>query len=213
MPRSKHFHPDCTVAGDEVVHGARPRPFMVYRNLDLARCSPGPGRRQGRRHHFRRGGGAGGWVLGGWHCQVQQLHGHQLSRGSRRRCPRTRSNEKLQRTRDMLWSDRCAHYVMDEPIELLGVIDDVNSRLARGEHVHDGRTRRDEVGGNMIGQFFSYLRRFEQVSHRSREVSLEILEERRSHRPQRESLAIASPIMVPAVDHETELVKIPSDDC
>lgn len=23
------------VAGDEVVHGARPKPFMVYRNLDL----------------------------------------------------------------------------------------------------------------------------------------------------------------------------------
>ncbi len=23
------------VAGDEVIHGARPKPFMVYRNLDL----------------------------------------------------------------------------------------------------------------------------------------------------------------------------------
>ncbi|MPZ54081.1 MAG: phosphonoacetaldehyde hydrolase, partial [Acidimicrobiia bacterium] len=33
--KEQGFHPDATVAGDEVEHGARPRPFMVYRNLDL----------------------------------------------------------------------------------------------------------------------------------------------------------------------------------
>ena len=29
------YTPDVTVAGDEVFHGARPRPFMIYRNLDM----------------------------------------------------------------------------------------------------------------------------------------------------------------------------------
>ena len=29
------FYPDCTVAGDEVENGARPKPFMIYKNLDL----------------------------------------------------------------------------------------------------------------------------------------------------------------------------------
>ena len=38
--KEQQFHPDCTVAGDEVVHGARPRPFMVYRNLDLLDVHP-----------------------------------------------------------------------------------------------------------------------------------------------------------------------------
>ena len=40
---------------------------------------------------------------------------------------------RVARTRDMLWATG-AHYVIDEPVELLGVIDDVNARLARGEH-------------------------------------------------------------------------------
>ena len=31
---------DASVAGDEVKHGARPRPFMVYRNLDLMDAWP-----------------------------------------------------------------------------------------------------------------------------------------------------------------------------
>ncbi|MEZ4664391.1 MAG: phosphonoacetaldehyde hydrolase [Caldilineaceae bacterium] len=38
--REQGFHPDCTVAGDEVIHGARPRPFMVYRNLDIMDVHP-----------------------------------------------------------------------------------------------------------------------------------------------------------------------------
>ena len=39
---------------------------------------------------------------------------------------------RLEHTRDLLWRTG-AHYVIDDPIELLGVIDNVNVRLARGE--------------------------------------------------------------------------------
>lgn len=31
---------DCTVAGDEVKHGARPKPFMVFQNMDLLDVHP-----------------------------------------------------------------------------------------------------------------------------------------------------------------------------
>ena len=34
------FTPDCTVAGDEVEQGARPKPFMVYKNLDKLDVHP-----------------------------------------------------------------------------------------------------------------------------------------------------------------------------
>ena len=34
------YFPEVTVAGDEVEHGARPGPFMVYRNLDLLGIYP-----------------------------------------------------------------------------------------------------------------------------------------------------------------------------
>ena len=40
--------------------------------------------------------------------------------------------QRLEHTRKMLW-EYGAHYVIDEPIELLEVIDDVNARLARGK--------------------------------------------------------------------------------
>ena len=33
--KKQGYVPDASLAGDEVLHGARPRPFMVYRNLDL----------------------------------------------------------------------------------------------------------------------------------------------------------------------------------
>ncbi|MDE0675253.1 MAG: phosphonoacetaldehyde hydrolase, partial [bacterium] len=41
-------------------------------------------------------------------------------------------SERLAGARRILW-DAGAHYVIDEPLELLGVVDDVNLRLGRGE--------------------------------------------------------------------------------
>eukprot|EP01099_Mayorella_cantabrigiensis_P005701 TRINITY_DN4626_c0_g2_i1.p1 TRINITY_DN4626_c0_g2~~TRINITY_DN4626_c0_g2_i1.p1 ORF type:complete len:288 (+),score=73.24 TRINITY_DN4626_c0_g2_i1:22-885(+) len=38
--RKQGYVPDSSVAGDEVIHGARPKPFMVYRNLDLLDVHP-----------------------------------------------------------------------------------------------------------------------------------------------------------------------------
>ena len=38
--RAQGYSPDCAVAGDDVIHGARPEPFMVYKNLDILGISP-----------------------------------------------------------------------------------------------------------------------------------------------------------------------------
>ncbi|MBL6927511.1 MAG: hypothetical protein ISR43_09850 [Acidimicrobiia bacterium] len=40
--------------------------------------------------------------------------------------------ERLMFTRNQLWSSG-AHYVIDEPLELLAVIEDINARMAAGE--------------------------------------------------------------------------------
>lgn len=125
------FHPDVTVAGDEVVNGARPKPFMVYRNLDLLDVHPiqsvikvddtvtGVGE----------GLEAGCWTVGiARYSNYMNINSLEEAE--------TVSEEEIERrlaiSRDML--QKCgSHYVINEFSELLGVIDDVNERLARRE--------------------------------------------------------------------------------
>ena len=38
--KKQGYVPDASVAGDEVEHGARPKPFMVYKNLDMLDVHP-----------------------------------------------------------------------------------------------------------------------------------------------------------------------------
>ena len=38
--KKQGYVPDASVAGDEVIHGARPNPFMVYKNLDIMNVTP-----------------------------------------------------------------------------------------------------------------------------------------------------------------------------
>jgi phosphonoacetaldehyde hydrolase len=75
--KEQSYVPDASVAGDEVENGARPQPFMVYRNLDLMVVHPiqsivkvgdtvsGVGEALE----------AGCWGGGGY-CSLQQLHGY-----------------------------------------------------------------------------------------------------------------------------------------
>lgn len=129
--RKQGFHPDVTVAGDEVVNGARPRPFMIYRNLDLLDVYPiqsvikvddtitGVGE----------GLNAGCWTVG------ISRYSNYMNINSLEEAETISEQEiarRLDITRQMLVTSG-AHYVIDEFPELLGVIDDVNQRLARGE--------------------------------------------------------------------------------
>lgn len=129
--KKQGFHPDVTVAGDEVVNGARPRPFMIYRNLDLLDVYPiqsvikvddtitGVGE----------GLNAGCWTVG------IARYSNYMNINSLEEAETISEQEiarRLDITRQMLVTSG-AHYVIDEFPELLGVIDDVNQRLARGE--------------------------------------------------------------------------------
>ncbi len=129
--KKQGYVPDASVAGDEVEHGARPKPFMVYKNLDMLDVHPiqsvvkvddtvsGVGEALE----------AGCWGVGiarySNYMDVDSFdHEKSLSKQEIAR--------RLAFTRETL-RKAGAHYVVDTFDELPAVIADVNQRLARGE--------------------------------------------------------------------------------
>ena len=129
------FKPDCTVAGDEVEHGARPAPFMVYKNLDKLNIHPieavvkvddtvgGVGE----------GLEAGCWTVGvsrySNYMDIDSLsHENTLSEKEIER-RHTASKEILKKTG--------AHYVIDTIAELPYVVADINNKLQQGKTPRD----------------------------------------------------------------------------
>jgi len=125
------FKPDCTVAGDEVEHGARPAPFMVYKNLDKLNIHPieavvkvddtvgGVGE----------GLEAGCWTVGvsrySNYMDIDSLsHENTLSEKEIER-RHTVSKEILKKTG--------AHYVIDTIADLPNVVADINNKLRCGK--------------------------------------------------------------------------------
>ena len=125
------YKPDASVAGDEVVHGARPTPHMVYKNLDLLGVHTiqsvvkvddtvsGIGEAQN----------AGCWGVGVVrHSNYMDVdtpeQGAALSE--------TEIARRMAKTRDIL-EKAGAHYVIDSLADIEPVIEDINARLARGE--------------------------------------------------------------------------------
>ena len=129
--KTQGYVPDASVAGDEVVHGARPKPFMLYRNLDLLDVHP--------IHSVIKVddtiSGVGEALEGGcWGVGIARYSNYMNINTIAE--AEAMSAEEFQRrleiTREILRKSG-AHYVIDEPSELIGVVDDVNARLARGE--------------------------------------------------------------------------------
>ncbi len=129
--KKQGYTPDASVAGDEVEHGARPKPFMVYRNLDLMDVSPiqsvvkvddtisGVGEALE----------AGCWGVGiasySNYMDIDSMeHAASLSEADMER--------RLKATREIL-RRAGAHYVIDTFDQLPEVVADVNERRARGE--------------------------------------------------------------------------------
>jgi len=129
--KKQGYVPDASVAGDEVEHGARPKPFMVYRNLDMMDIHPIQS--VVKMDDTVSGVGealeAGCWGVGITRYsnymdintleEVEQMSEQELER-------------RMAHTREIL-RKAGAHYVIDDFPQLLDVIDDVNARLARGE--------------------------------------------------------------------------------
>lgn len=125
------YKPDASVAGDEVINGARPSPHMVFKNLDMLNITPihsvikvddtvsGVGEAVN----------AGCWGVGvvrySNYMNVDTAdEGENLSEDEiAKRCAETR--DILQRAG--------AHYVIDSLANIEPIIEDVNQRLSRGE--------------------------------------------------------------------------------
>jgi len=129
--KTQGYVPDASVAGDEVVHGARPKPFMLYRNLDLLDVHP--------IHSVIKVddtiSGVGEALEGGcWGVGIARYSNYMNINtiAEAEAMPAEEFQRRLEITRDILRKSG-AHYVIDELSELIGVVDDVNARLARGE--------------------------------------------------------------------------------
>jgi len=129
--KKQGYVPDASVAGDEVVNGARPKPFMVYKNLDMMDIHPiqsvvkvddtvsGIGEAQE----------AGCWGVGvARYSNYMNINSFE----EEKRLSKADIQARLEKTRDILRKSG-AHYVIDSLADIEPVIADVNARLARGE--------------------------------------------------------------------------------
>lgn len=129
--KKQGYVPDASVAGDEVVHGARPKPFMVYRNLDLLDVHP----IQAVVKVDDTVSGVGEALEAGcWGVGIARFSNYMNidSMEHAKSLPDEELKRRLAQTREIL-RKAGAHYIIDELTELPAVIDDVNARLARGE--------------------------------------------------------------------------------
>ena len=129
--KKQGYVPDASVAGDEVVNGARPKPFMVYRNLDLLDVNP---IQSVVKVDDTISGIGEALEAGCWGVGVSRYSNYMDINSLEE--VETLSEAEMQRrhelTREIL-RKAGAHYVIDSLVDLPGVIDDINVRLARGE--------------------------------------------------------------------------------
>lgn len=125
------YRPDASVAGDEVVHGARPGPFMVYKNLDMLGVYP----IQSVVKVDDTVSGVGEALNAGcWGIGVARYSNYMDmdTPDQDKTMPAAEIERRLERTRDIL-RKAGAHYVIDSIADIEPVIADINARLARGE--------------------------------------------------------------------------------
>ena len=126
------YVPDASVAGDEVEHGARPSPFMVYRNLDLLDAWP---IQSVIKVDDTVGGVGEGLNAGCWAVGIARYSNYMNINSLEE--AESMSQEELDRrlhlTRQRL-TEAGAHYVINTFTELPGVVEDVNERLSTGQH-------------------------------------------------------------------------------
>lgn len=125
------FTPDATVAGDEVIHGARPAPHMVYKNLDILGIDP----IQSVVKVDDTASGVGEAINAGcWGVGVVRYSNY-MNINTLEEADQLSDDEiarRMAHTRDILLKTG-AHYVIDSLADIEPVIEDINQRLARGE--------------------------------------------------------------------------------
>ena len=125
------YTPDASVAGDEVVNGARPKPFMVYRNLDLMDVHP---IQSVVKVDDTISGVGEALEAGCWGVGIARYSNYMdiNSLEEAESIPEQEVQRRLANTREIL-QKAGAHYVIDTFDELQQAVEDVNQRLSRGE--------------------------------------------------------------------------------
>jgi phosphonoacetaldehyde hydrolase len=129
--KKQGYVPDASVAGDEVENGARPKPFMVYKNLDMLDAHP---IQSVVKVDDTTSGVGEALEAGCWGVGVSRYSNY-MDMDTLEEADSLSDEEIARRheiTRDIL-RKAGAHYVIDSLADLPGVIDDINARLARGE--------------------------------------------------------------------------------
>ena len=129
--KKQGYTPDASVAGDEVVNGARPKPFMVYRNLDLMNVHP----IQSVVKVDDTVGGIGEALEAGcWGVGIARYSNYMDmdTLEEAQSLPKDEIQRRLVKTRDIL-QKAGAHYVINTFDELPGVVEEINLRLSKGE--------------------------------------------------------------------------------
>jgi len=129
--KKQGYTPDASVAGDEVVNGARPKPFMVYRNLDLMDVHP---IQSVVKVDDTISGVGEALEAGCWGVGIARYSNYMDmdSLEEAKSLPEEEFQRRLVKTREIL-QKAGAHYVIDTFDQLVDVVEDVNLRLSRGE--------------------------------------------------------------------------------
>ena len=129
--KKQGYEPDASVAGDQVLNGARPKPFMVYKNLDLLNVHP---IQSVVKVDDTISGIGEALEAGCWGVGVARYSNY-MDIDSLEQEANLSSEEiqgRLEKSRDILIKAG-AHYVVDTIAELPDICKDINQRLACGE--------------------------------------------------------------------------------
>ena len=128
--RIQGYSPDCVVAGDEVIHGSRPAPFMLYKNLDILGISPIQSvvKVDDTTGGIDEGLSAGCWTIGlsrfSNYMDIDSLE-HE------RRLSMEELDDKNKKSRDIL-QKAGAHFVVDSIADVPAVVEHINKQLRLG---------------------------------------------------------------------------------
>ena len=125
------YTPDSSVAGDSVQNGARPDPHMVYRNLDNLNVSP---IQSVLKVDDTVGGVGEGLAAGCWTVGLSRYSNYMDVDSLEHEKELTESELEYKHniSKDILRRSG-AHYVVDDITHLPRVVEDINTRLVRGE--------------------------------------------------------------------------------
>lgn len=129
--KKQGVHLDTTVAGDEVDHGARPNPFMLYKNLEKLNVTPIQSvvKVDDTISGIGEGINAGCWTVGvsRWSNYTNYSSLDHLRNAS----PNEIYSREYFASQKLFKAN--PHYIIPDISYLANVIDNINSRLSKGE--------------------------------------------------------------------------------